>query len=360
MADNVFGGITYTPVDTTIPADTTHRINELSGRQGDNMRSAYIQLVRTSNGVTTPWKLNGYTVQLGGRDYSGKVKLTDTCTITNVAKGMVVVKVPSAFYQAVGEYQSAFLRIMQGTEVVSTVNVAFEVFENTLAISSGDSVIYLGAVDNQIKQLNSLISPLDTKLSTLNTNADTIESTFKAYLKEVQSQAVAKTGTNNIFSGENTFTKTAHFNDWIEVKGGINAGSIYTGSGMWQQILNAIKEQYDDSGFTQKGFSYLSGGSGSLLMRKSRQGTVNRITLSGIMKVNKRLAPWGGWTDMIKIPDLAKAGNVQLLTRENPADKGIVLWYDLNGDTIRVQNITQNGTTADAGWWFQVSIAIEW
>lgn len=350
----------FTPVDTTLPIDHTQRIDELSGRQGDNMRTAYLQLMQTENGVQTPWNLGGYTVELGGKDAAGKVKLTNTATIMNPVKGLVALKIPAPFYQTAGQYQQAFLRILKENNVVSTVDVEFNVFENTFAMTTAESLNYIGTIDDQVKQLNSMISPLDTKLSTLNSASDTIESTFKAYLKEVQSQAVAKTGTDNTFTGTNTFNKTTHFQDWIDVVGGINAGQIYTDSGAWRQIQDYVNSQFYDSGFTEKGFSYLSGGSGSLLMRKTKTGSINRITLSGIMRLNKRLSPWSGWIDMLRIPELGKAANVQLLTRENPADKGIVLWYNLDGDKIQVQNITQNGSTGDPGWWFQVSITLEW
>ncbi len=177
-----YAGHTFTPVDTTLPIDHTQRIDELSGRQGDNMRTAYIQLMQTSNGVQTPWNLGGHSVELGGKDYAGKVKLTNTATVMNPTKGLVALQIPAQFYQAVGQYQQAFLRILQGSQVVSTVDVEFNVFENGLAMTTTDSTNYIASIDSQIKQLNTLISPVDTKLSTLNSAANTIEDTCKDYL----------------------------------------------------------------------------------------------------------------------------------------------------------------------------------
>ena len=45
-----YAGHYYTPIDTTLPSDDTTAIQELSGRQGDNMRTAYLQLMQTTGG----------------------------------------------------------------------------------------------------------------------------------------------------------------------------------------------------------------------------------------------------------------------------------------------------------------------
>ena len=62
MASTTFGGHTYTQVDTTLAADVTAKIDELSGRQGDDLRPAYLQLVHTNGGVTSAWNLGSYSV----------------------------------------------------------------------------------------------------------------------------------------------------------------------------------------------------------------------------------------------------------------------------------------------------------
>lgn len=49
MASTTYAGHTYTQVDTTFNGDVAVKIDELSGRQGDNMRPVYLQLVQTTS-----------------------------------------------------------------------------------------------------------------------------------------------------------------------------------------------------------------------------------------------------------------------------------------------------------------------
>lgn len=195
MASTTYAGHTYTQVDTTFNGDVAVKIDELSGRQGDNMRPVYLQLVQTSGGVTTPWNLSNRSVELGGKDYQGRVKLTNTATVTNAAKGMILLSVPGAFYQTVGDYQSAYLRIMQGSTVVSTINVAFTVYQDGLAMTTGDSVTYIGQISQLIAQANALVDPLNTKIKSASSAADAVSTAVKAYQNEVASTGVAKAPT---------------------------------------------------------------------------------------------------------------------------------------------------------------------
>lgn len=45
MASTTYAGHTYTQVDTTFNGDVAVKIDELSGRQGDNMRPVFRRVV---------------------------------------------------------------------------------------------------------------------------------------------------------------------------------------------------------------------------------------------------------------------------------------------------------------------------
>ena len=317
MASTTFGGHTYTQVDTTLAADVTAKIDELSGRQGDNMRPAYLQLVHTDGGVTSAWNLGSYSVQLGGKDYAGKIKLTNTATIMNAAKGLVLIKIPAAFYQAVGDYQSAFIRIMNGDDVVSTVNVAFSVFENTLAISSGDSVTYLGSLEDKIKQAQALIDPINTQVQAIQSTLSAVQSAAKSYLDEVASQALAKTKSGNEFTEWNTFDQG------ITVKGRVD---------------------YSDAG---------------LQVRHVRLGSLNLLFISGAMRFHNGFTDLWHQYDLFKVGDLANVQNAMILKPLEVADGDMTLWIRLNGQTVTATPVGSK-TIASKDWYFNLGQIFIW
>lgn len=345
MASTTYAGHTYTQVDTTFNGDVAVKIDELSGRQGDNMRPVYLQLVQTSGGVTTPWNLSNRSVELGGKDYQGRVKLTNTATVTNAAKGMILLSVPGAFYQTVGDYQSAYLRIMQGSTVVSTINVAFTVYQDGLAMTTGDSVTYIGQISQLIAQANALVDPLTTKINSASSAADAVSTAVKAYQTQVESTGVAKTGTNNTFTGTQTFDQ-------------INASSI--GGDAWGKIQALVNSKFSNTGNSTKGIEYVNGASGDLTKQLVQIGPIHMLAISGGMRTPRKLSPWGDRVEVVKFTDLDGVQNPMMMMRETPADLGITLWNQMNGSTMSIQNITQNGQTANANWYFQLSQMFIW
>lgn len=356
MASTTFGGHTYTQVDTTLAADVTAKIDELSGRQGDNLRPAYLQLVHTNGGVTSAWNLGSYSVQLGGKDYAGKIKLTNTATIMNAAKGLVLIKIPAAFYQAVGDYQSAFIRIMNGDDVVSTVNVAFSVFENSLAISSGDSVTYLGEVTDQVKQAQAQIDPINTQVQAIQSTLSAVQSSAKSYLDEVSSQALAKTKSANEFTEWNTFDQG------ITVKGRVEADSLGETYGAWKQITNYVDGKFSDTGTkTNSGVTFLNGNysDAGLQVRHVRLGSLNLLFISGAMRFHNGFTDLWHQYDLFKVGDLANVQNAMILKPLEVADGDMTLWIRLNGQTVTATPVGSK-TIASKDWYFNLGQIFIW
>ena len=345
MASTTYAGHTYTQVDTTFNGDVAVKIDELSGRQGDNMRLVYLQLVQTSSGVTTPWNLSNRGVELGGKDYQGRVKLTNTATVTNAAKGLIILSVPSAFYQTVGDYQSAYLRIVQGSTVVSTVNVAFSVYQDGLALTSGESVTYISQISQLVAQANALVDPLKTKIESTSSAADAVSTAVKAYQNEIASTGVAKVGSNNTFTGNQMFDQ-------------ITANSI--SGDAWGKIQALVDGKFSNTGNSSKGIEYVNGASGDLTKQLVQIGPIHMLAISGGMRTPRALKPWGERVEVVRFSDLDGVQNPMMMMRETPADLGIVLWYQMNGSTLSIQNITQSGSTANANWYFQLSQMYIW
>lgn len=346
MASTKFGGRIYTQVDTTIPADVTAKIEQLNGRQGDNMRPAYLQLVRSDDGVVSPWNLSGCKVELGGKDYSGKVKLTNTATIMNAAKGMITLQIPAAFYQTVGDYQQAYLRILKDNQVVSTVNVALTVFESGLAISTGDSVTYLGGIQSQIDQAQARINPLNSQVSAIQGTLGAVQSSAKAYLDEIQSQSLGKLFQGNEWREWNTFDKG------ITVKGRIEADSIGETYGMWRQITNYVDSKFSMSPLNSSGITLQDGnytwGQG-ITSAHGKLGPINILLVIGQVYIKKPLARWNG-TRLIEIEELRGKQNVWTLNPIQKADGQWTLWLQQeegHPSIMTVRNISDIPTKAD-------------
>lgn len=319
------------------------------------MRPAYLQLVHTNGGVTSAWNLGSYSVQLGGKDYAGKIKLTNTATIMNAAKGLVLIKIPAAFYQAVGDYQSAFIRIMNGDDVVSTVNVAFSVFENSLAISSGDSVTYLGEVTDQVKQAQAQIDPINTQVQAIQSTLSAVQSSAKSYLDEVSSQALAKTKSGNEFTEWNTFDQG------ITVKGRVEADSLGETFGAWKQITNYVDGKFSDTGTqTNSGITFLNGNysDAGLQVRHVRLGSLNLLFISGAMRYHNGFQSWQQ-TDLFNVGDLANVQTVQVMKPLEVADGGMTLWIRVNGQTVTATPVGSS-TITSKDWYFNLGQIFIW
>ena len=222
-------GHSYVQIQTVLPVDAVTIVDELNGRQGDNMRDVYIQLLGQGD---QPRALNGGGVDLVGRDSAGVIKQTNTATVINDRQGLIKLEVPAPFYQAVGEFQDAFLRIKdENGKVVSSIRVGMTVIKNQVVITQSESTLYIKTIDDLINQLKVKIDDADTLADTAQKTAQNLMDLLKTYQAEVAANAVALLGKDQTWSGRQTF------ND-VEVDGTLTASKL-AGQAM-DDILSSI------------------------------------------------------------------------------------------------------------------------
>lgn len=222
-------GHSYVQIQTVLPVDAVTIVDELNGRQGDNMRDVYIQLLGQGD---QPRALNGGGVDLVGRDSAGVIKQTNTATVINDRQGLIKLEVPAPFYQAVGEFQDAFLRIKdENGKVVSSIRIGMTVIKNQVVITQSESTLYIKTIDDLINQLKVKIDDADTLADTAQKTAQNLMDLLKTYQAEVAANAVALLGKDQTWSGRQTF------ND-VEVDGTLTASKL-AGQAM-DDILSSI------------------------------------------------------------------------------------------------------------------------
>ena len=189
-------------LDTTLAKTDATLIDELSGRQGDNGRVVYFAL----KDGQFPHDLTGQDVQLEVKDSAGKVKVIHGINErVSDEGGLFNLIIPAEVYQASGDVQEAYLAVVDDKGVkITSVPIAFTVFENGIIISANASQDYLSSVDKMIADAYKKIDNLTTYYDTLNDKIDDLTNA-------VNKNQVALLNSNN------TFSKS------LTVKGGITA-----------------------------------------------------------------------------------------------------------------------------------------
>lgn len=278
-------GHSYVQIQTVLPVDAVTIVDELNGRQGDNMRDVYIQLLGQGD---QPRALNGGGVDLVGRDSAGVIKQTNTATVISDRQGLIKLEVPAPFYQAVGEFQDAFLRIKdENGKVVSSIRVGMTVIKNQVVITQSESTLYIKTIDDLINQLKVKIDDADTLADTAQKTAQNLMDLLKTYQAEVAANAVALLGKDQTWSGRQTF------ND-VEVDGTLTASKL-AGQAMDDILssINAVPRVTTTKGTTGlvfgNGISKSNDGN-SLIVSKTDFGNGQWI-ISGTGTVRLDLAP---------------------------------------------------------------------
>lgn len=201
----------YIILDTTVGIDRSVAVPQLSGRQGDNGRLLFFQIMDGN----VPHNMDGQKLVLVGKDNTGTPKVADSMTaIDSSAGGRVQFKVPGQFYQADGPYNIAYFQIKKTDtdEVISTINVNFEVLESATIMTTGQSEIYNSEMLNRIETLNSNLAPQLKALETQVTNemslVKTAQQSLNALLAAANRNAFAGLGVDNEFTGNNHFKGT--------------------------------------------------------------------------------------------------------------------------------------------------------
>ena len=189
-------------LDTTLAKTDATLIDELSGRQGDNGRVVYFAL----KDGQFPHDLTGQDVQLEVKDSAGKVKVIHGINErVSDEGGLFNLVIPDEVYQASGDVQEAYLAVVDDKGVkITSIPIAFTVFENGIIISANASQDYLSSVDKMIADAYKKIDDLTTYYDTLNGKIDDLTNA-------VNKNQVALLNSNNTF------------NKALTVKGGITA-----------------------------------------------------------------------------------------------------------------------------------------
>lgn len=189
-------------LDTTLAKTDATLIDELSGRQGDNGRIVYFAL----KDGQFPHDLTGQDVQLEVKDSAGKVKVIHGINErVSDEGGLFNLIIPAEVYQASGDVQEAYLAVVDNNGVkITSIPIAFTVFENGIIISANASQDYLSSVDK-------MIADVEKKIDDLTAYYDTLEDKIQALTDAVNKNQVA------LLNSDNTFSKS------LTVKGGIIA-----------------------------------------------------------------------------------------------------------------------------------------
>ena len=189
-------------LDTTLAKTDATLIDELSGRQGDNGRVVYFAL----KDGQFPHDLTGQDVQLEVKDSAGKVKVIHGINERVSSEGgLFNLVIPAEVYQASGAVQEAYLAVVDDKGVkITSIPIAFTVFENGIIISANASQDYLSSVDK-------MVADAYKKIDDLTAYYDTLEDKIQALTDAVNKNQVA------LLNSDNTFNKA------LTVKGGITA-----------------------------------------------------------------------------------------------------------------------------------------
>lgn len=202
-ANVTINGRSYVQIQTVLPIDAVTIVDPLNGRQGDNMRDVYIQLLGQGD---KPRALNGGSVDLVGRDSSDIIKQTNTADVLNDHQGLIRLDVPAQFYQSPGDYEDAFLRVKdENGKVVSSIKVAMTVIENQLLISQSESTMYLKTVDDIIKAVSQKVEDANVMAEAAQNAAHALTQQISSYTDLVQRNAVARLNEDNNWTGKNSF-----------------------------------------------------------------------------------------------------------------------------------------------------------
>lgn len=236
-------GQSYVQIQTVLPVDAVTAVDELNGRQGDNMRDVYIQLLGQDN---NPRPLNGGAVDLIGRDSSDVIKYTNTAVVMDDHLGCVRLDVPKNFYEAPGDYDSAYLRIKDDKDkVVSSIQVKMTVIEDQMLISQSESTMYLKTVDDIIQSMSQKVEDAEVMAKAAQDATHALTTQIASYVDLVEKNAVARLGVDNTWTGKQTFGD-------IDVNGTLTANKL-AGQAMddINSSINAIASTLTGDGWNQ-------------------------------------------------------------------------------------------------------------
>ena len=229
-------------LDMTVSATHIASIGAMNGHEGDNGRVIPFVLYKQGN---RPVNLQGYTVDLIGTDAAGKLKVGGHYQPVDPAVGTFDFTMPGAFYQQKGDYSRAYFRIKDGNDqVVSTINVMFTVVAGVGFLTSGDSQIYNGHVEDLMQQTETTVKKYtDTIQKMVDGNqgeVTAIRSLIDNMLAELKNNQAALLGANNDFTGNNHFGGTTTIDN-------LKGGAIDNLRDQFNQLSNSLSQTVSNS-----------------------------------------------------------------------------------------------------------------
>lgn len=198
----------YCIVDTQVKRDTSVVVPELNGHQGDNQRVLKLAI----KDGDYPHNLDGEYLALVGKDANGVPKASiKTQSVIKASAGYIEFTVPGSFYQATGEYPIAYFELRRNgsDQVISTINVRFDVMESGIIMTTGQSDIYNDYVDTRIsyytKKIDSLFSQIMSQTENSAKAAQIAQNAANALTAAINTNALAGKSQDNVFTEHNTF-----------------------------------------------------------------------------------------------------------------------------------------------------------
>ncbi|KRL91839.1 BppU family phage baseplate upper protein [Limosilactobacillus equigenerosi] len=351
LANNkTINGKVYVQVETTLQADQVIEVDQLNGRQGDNWRDVNIQLMKSG----LPRDLGAYSVDLVGKDSDGKIKYTNKATVNDAKNGLVSLRVAKQFYQAAGDYQEAFLRVVDTDgAVISSISIKMEVLKNNLILSAGDSTNFLQTIDDLNKELNQRMDVVQTSIQTTVQSINALDALVKAYNDLIAKQAAVTTGVENHFTALQHFDKGLDTTDLVANTAKIDkltGGAMNLITNMIAAVPHPTSEPTTTNWSGVRNCSKPNVNDVMVVQRVKLTNNNYRILMVGNVKFDNA---GGGAHSTIKIPYTFGRGSVCMGTIYTLADYSITTDY-ATGDQI---DITFTGIPCRETAW--VSIAID-
>ncbi len=194
-------------LDTTVSNTMMASIGAMNGHEGDNGRVINFVAVGANN---RPKNLEGMTIDLVGTDAAGKIKIGGYYQPINPEYGTFDFIMPGAFYQQTGDYSKAYFRVRNSDgQVVSTINVMFTVIAGVGIITSGDSQIYDGYIEEQLAQVeekvNQYTAATNKMISGNQSEVTAMRSIIDNMIDEINKHQVPTLAGDNHFTGNNVF-----------------------------------------------------------------------------------------------------------------------------------------------------------
>lgn len=285
----------YVVVNTLLNTTDVTLVDQISGRLGDSGRLVYFAV---KDGMQ-PHDLTGQDAFIRAKDAAGKIKqVTGISERIKPSAGLMSMYLPAEFYQASGPVEEAYLAITNTNDgsIVSSVPLTFNVIENNMIITSNGSKDYIDQIDSFVEAMRGKVSQLSNALDTQGQSYVALNKALDVYVDLVGKNAVATLGSDNVFNGNNQFSKPIT---------GTVTSAVQADNATTADTAKVAHKTDDDTGWLDISNNFISPAAGTAKIRK-RNGIVQLIiqAVTGYYVGNK--LPNGN--QLLKLPWKGSAG----------------------------------------------------